>query len=204
MENAALLKLFFPMTEIYLEPINNRARLGLTQKRVNIGALGKIALGLGPFSYLLSLYEENFVLLTKLLGSVRDYSGAHLSHVPAKPPLWLEIIEQQPYTSILRITHSFNATRGVVLDPNAYVRVYHDTKQAETTHCFAGANLKKVFSLDVPLREVNEKRIQMTVFFNKWLHYLLETGHCPSSFAAVDTLPSAPASPILAPERILG
>ena len=191
------------MTEIYLEPNKNRALFELTQKRLNARALGKIAPGLGSLSYLLNLYEENFLLLTKLLGSVRDYSGAHLSHVPGKPPLWLEIIEQQPYTSILRITHSFTATRGVVLDPNAYVRVYHDTKQAETTHCFVGAELKKLHSLAAPLREVNEKRLQMTTFFNKWLQYLLETGHSPSSFAPADAMPSAPASPIMAPEHVL-
>ncbi len=191
------------MTETYLESNNYRALFDLRQKRLNARALVKIAPGLGPLSYLLNLYEENFVLLTKLLGSVRNYSGAHLSHVPMKPPLWLEIIEQQPYTSILRITHSFNSARAIVLDPNAYVRVYHDTKQAETTHCFRGAELKKLYSLEAPLPEVNEKRVQMTMFFNKWLHYLLETGHSPSSFAPVDALPAAPAGPILAPERVV-
>ena len=191
------------MTEINLEPQNSRALFASAQKRMNARALVKIAPGLGPLSYLLNLYEENFVLLTKLLGSVRNYSGAHLSHVPNKPPLWLEIIEQQPYTSILRMSHSFTAARGIVLDPNAYVRVYHDTKQAETTHCFAGAELKKLYSPAAPLRKVNEKRVQMTAFFNKWLHYLLDTGHCPGSFAPVDALPRAPAAPILAPERVV-
>ena len=194
------------MTDTYLEPNTNRALFDLRLKRQNARALVKIAPGLGPLSYLLNLYEENFDLLTKLLGSVRNYSGAHLSHVPSKPPLWLEIIEQQPYTSILRITHSFNAARhgqGLVLDPNAYVRVYHDTKQAEITHCFVGADLKKLYSLDVPLQEVNEKRAQMTTFFNKWLRYLLDTGHSPISFAPVDAMPAAPASPILAPERVI-
>ncbi|GEM_PF-57894 len=194
------------MTETYLEPNTNRALFDVRLKRQNARALVKIAPGLGPLSYLLNLYEENFVLLTKLLGSARNYSGAYLSHVPSKPPLWLEIIEQQPYTSILRITHSFNApghNHGLVLDPNAYVRVYHDTKQAEITHCFVGAELKRLYSLDAPLHEVNEKRVQMTAFFNKWLRYLLDSGHSPSSFASVDALPAAPASPILAPERVV-
>ncbi len=191
------------MTEIDLVPNSNRALFKSIQKRANGRALVKIAPGLGPLNYLLNLYEENFTLLLKLLGSVRNYSGAHLSHVPSRPPLWLEVIEQQPYTSILRITHSFNAARGLALDPNAYVRVYHDTKQAEITHCFVGADLKKLYSLDAPLHEVNEKRAQMTAFFNKWLRYLLDAGHSPASFAPVDALPAAPAGPILAPERVV-
>lgn len=191
------------MTEIDLVPNSNRALFKSIQKRANGRALVKIAPGLGPLNYLLNLYEENFTLLLKLLGSVRNYSGAHLSHVPSRPPLWLEVIEQQPYTSILRITHSFNAARGMALDPNAYVRVYHDTKQAEITHCFVGADLKKLYSLDAPLHEVNEKRAQMTAFFNKWLRYLLDAGHSPASFAPVDALPAAPAGPILAPEHVV-
>jgi uncharacterized protein YqiB (DUF1249 family) len=196
------------MTEADLTTNTNSALFALTQRQLNARKLSKIAPGLGPLSYLLNLYEENFDLVRQLLGPVRNYSGAHLSHVPGKPPLWLEIIEQQPYTSILRITHSFNTAHAealgrLVLDPNAYVRIYHDTKQAETTHCFVGAELKKLYSMDVSVREVNEKRLQMTVFFNKWLRYLLDSGHNPNSFAAVDTMPRAPASPILAPTRVV-
>ena len=196
------------MTESDLTASTNHTLFALTQKQLNARVLSKIAPGLGPLSYLLNLYEENFDLVRQLLGPVRNYSGAHLSHVPGKPPLWLEIIEQQPYTSILRITHSFNAAQAevldrLVLDPNAYVRIYHDTKQAETTHCFVGAELKKLYSMAVPVSVVNEKRLQMTVFFNKWLRYLLETGHNPNSFAAVDALPRAPASPIFAPARVV-
>ncbi len=196
------------MTESDLTASTNRAQFALAQKQQHARVLNKLAPGLGPLSYLLSLYEENFDLVRRLLGPARNYSGAHLSHVPGKPPLWLEIIEQQPYTSILRITHSFNTAQAnaldrLVLDPNAYVRIYHDTKQAETTHCFVGAELKKLYSTHVPVSVVSEKRLQMTVFFNKWLRYLLETGHNPTSFAPVDALPRAPASPILAPARIV-
>jgi uncharacterized protein len=165
-------------------------------------ALRDVTPGMSGLDYLLKLYEENFALVRQLLGSVRDCSGANLSHVPGKPPLWLEVIEQQPYTTIARLTHSFNSDKGIVLDPNAYVRIYHDTRQVEATHCHIGAHLKKIYSLDVPLHEVNQKRLRMTVFLNKWLRYLLDAGHQPSSFAPVDALPKAPSSPILAPEHL--
>jgi uncharacterized protein len=179
-----------------------------TDKRKEMSkALRTLVPGVSPLDYLLKLYEENYQLLSQLLGSLRDYSSAQLSHVPGKPPLWLEIIEQQPYTSIVRLTHSFNVAPGsqisaqtgahtLELDPNAFVRVYHDSKQAEVTHCYVGAHVKRLFSLDVPLHEVNQKRVRMTVFFNKWLRYLLESGHCASSFAPVDALPKSPGAPI--------
>jgi uncharacterized protein len=173
----------------------------VTDKRKEMSkALRTLVPGVSPLDYLLKLYEENYQLLSQMLGSLRDYSGAQLSHVPGKPPLWLEIIEQQPYTSIVRLTHSFNVARAVAqtleLDPNAFVRVYHDSKQAEVTHCYVGAHVKRLFSMDVPLHEVNQKRVRMTVFFNKWLRYLLESGHCTRSFAPVDALPKSPGAPI--------
>ncbi len=182
---------------------NNRLEPGAAgQPRLIARVLRDVAPGMSGLDYLLKLYEENFALLRQLLGAVRDYSGANLSHVPGKPPLWLEIIEQQPYTTIARLTHSFNSEKGIVLDPNAYVRIYHDTRQVEATHCHIGAHLKKLYSLDVPLHEVNQKRLRMTVFLNKWLRYLSDAGHLPTSFAPVDALPKAPSSPILAPEHL--
>lgn len=166
--------------------------------------VGALDASLGRLDYLLKLYEENYQLLQRLLGDARDLSNAQLSHVPGRPLLWLSVIEQQRYTSILRLTHSFALTTpadaglapSMVLDPNAFVRVYHDTRQAEVTHCHFGAELKSLFSLDVPLHEVNHKRARMSVFFNKWLHYLLESGHRPESFDVVDALPSAMAAPL--------
>lgn len=169
--------------------------------------MGKLDPSMGRLDYLLRLYEENFVLLARLLGDVRGYSGHHLSHVPGRPLLWLSVIEQQRYTTIMRLTHSFADASlvtlsdsalapSMVLDPNAFVRVYHDTRQAEVTHCHFGAKLKSLFSLEVPLHEVNHARARMSVFFNKWLPYLVESGHSPTSFDVVDDLPSSLAAPV--------
>ena len=179
---------------------SNQARRQLAR------TLGRLDPSLGRLDYLLKLYEENFGLLQALLGDVRNFSGNQLSHVPGRPLLWLSVIEQQRYTSILRLTHSFADANGadvleplvprMVLDPNAYVRVYHDTRQAEVTHCHFGAKLKSLFSTDVPLHEVNHTRARMSVFFNKWLHYLLESGHRPESFDVVDHLPTELAAPV--------
>jgi uncharacterized protein len=138
------------------------------------------------FEQLLALYEENYTLLNQLIGSARHYSGANLSYVMDTSPLWLEVIEQQPHTSILRLTHRFyDANDTVALDPNAFVRVYHDTRQAEVTHCLISTQLKKLFSLDVPLHEVTQTRARMSVFLNKWLRYLLAMGHGPATFDVV-------------------
>lgn len=184
--------------------ISTQSSQAQRQMARTVGALDP---SLGRLDYLLKLYEENFVLLGRLLGDARHFSGDHLSHVPGKPLLWLSVIEQQRYTTILRLTHSFadaslvavsdtGLAPSMVLDPNAFVRVYHDTRQAEVTHCHFGAKLKSLFSLDVPLHEVNHTRARMSVFFNKWLPYLIESGHRPDSFDVVDRLPSNFAAPV--------
>jgi uncharacterized protein len=155
-------------------------------------------------NFLLQVYEENFVLLQSLIGSARDYSGAHLAHAPGQPPLWLEVIEQQPYTSIFRLTQSFQQLEpqsGLVFDPNAFVRVYHDTRQAEVTHCHLGENLRKLFSPEQPIAAVRHQRTQMASFFNKWLRFLLEKGFSAASFDIIDALPAYPSGPIQAPRK---
>jgi uncharacterized protein len=148
-------------------------------------------------SFLLQMYEDNYRLLEKLIGDARNYSGAHLAHAPSQPPLWLELIEQQPFTTVFRLTQSFKKTNGaIVFDPNAFVRVYHDTKQAEITHCLINDNWRKLFSMERSVVQINQQRGQMASFFGKWLQFLLDRGFSPESFDVIDALPDYPSEAI--------
>jgi uncharacterized protein len=149
---------------------------------------------MSAFGYLLGLYGENFQRLYRLLGDVRNLSGEYRAIAPidaaadansVSPDLWLSIIEQHRHTTILRLTHQFEGPTGVELDPLAWVRVYHDSEQAEVTHCLTSKQLKALFSMQVPVLKVGLRRYRMNVFFNKWLEHLLLAGHVPSGFTSV-------------------
>jgi uncharacterized protein len=155
---------------------------------------------MSAFGYLLGLYGENYERLYRLLGDVRNLSGDYHAVAPlvananadaaadannASPDLWLNIIEQHRHTTILRLTHQFEGPAGVELDPLAWVRVYHDSEQAEVTHCHTSKQLKALFSMQVPVLKVGLRRYRMNVFFNKWLEHLLLAGYVPSGFMSV-------------------
>lgn len=151
---------------------------------------------MSAFGYLQGLYGENYERLHRLMGDVRSLSGDYCAAAPIKlsnteniiiqsPDLWLNIIEQHRHTTILRLTHQFSGANGVELDPLAWVRVYHDSQQAEVTHCHTSKQLKALFSMQVPVLKVGLRRYRMNVFFNKWLEHLLLAGHVPSAFTRV-------------------
>jgi uncharacterized protein len=149
---------------------------------------------MSAFGYLQGLYGENYERLHRLLGDVRNLSGDYRACAPINPAtaadiqspdLWLNVIEQHRHTTILRLTHQFTGAIGVELDPLAWVRVYHDSQQAEVTHCHTSKQLKALFSMQVPVLKVGLRRYRMNVFFNKWLEHLLLAGHVPSAFASI-------------------
>lgn len=62
-------------------------------------------------------------------------------------------------------------------DPSAYVRLYRDARQAETTHCYVGRRWQDVMGMFPPPAELISHRMRMNTFLGKWLEYLAERGH---------------------------
>jgi uncharacterized protein len=136
-----------------------------------IQALG--AIRTGEFSFRMGQYEENYELCQQLFGDVRQRSGALRASVVGLAPVYLEIVEQASYTTVLRLTHAFEGANGVTeFDPAAWIRLYHDSKQAEITHCLIGQHIRKLFdSVESPANVVRT-RARLNTLLSKWLRYL--------------------------------
>ncbi|WP_338053446.1 DUF1249 domain-containing protein [Rhabdochromatium marinum] len=81
---------------------------------------------------LLELLEDNYRLLLCLAPDLRRLSGAH--RAPGQgTDLHLDVIEQTPYTTLLRLTYRFPSLQGGAgqADPDARLRVCHDAQQVE-------------------------------------------------------------------------
>lgn len=129
-----------------------------------------------PFEWLLALYSENFERMGRLF-AVRELAvGRYVSAPPAHPVLVLDVVEQQPYTSFLKLSHRFESAPDAD-DPAAYFRVYHDARMVEVTHCRQPEHLEKLFSPLTPARWLGDYRRRMNAFGNKWLAYLAENGY---------------------------
>lgn len=129
------------------------------------------------FEWLLALYADNHRRLRKL-AAVRDLApGRYRSRSPGHPDLVLDLLEQQPYTTLMRLSLDMPGGDGPALEPESYWRVYHDAAQAEVTHCRFPEHEMRLFAPGTPAKLLAAYRRRMNSFANKWLEHLIGSGH---------------------------
>ena len=138
-------------------------------------ALGRLRLG--KFGWLMGLYAENHARLQRLFEPADLAPGQYVSDIGDGVPLFLDVLEQHRYTTELRLTYAMRDPVTGEPDPSAYLRVYHDARQVEATHCYVGRRWQDVIGMYPPPAEVIGHRLRMNTFLGKWLQYLAESGH---------------------------
>lgn len=127
------------------------------------------------FVSLMTLYESNYVRLRALVHDVRGVTGHIVSRTDDDCDLHLELVEQCRYTSILRLTYLFED--GQVADPDLEVRIYHDARLAEASHCSQWIRHPSLKNIRCSLSASLGERWLRNMMLNKWLDYLEERGH---------------------------
>jgi len=127
---------------------------------------------------LMSLCEENYRLLLRMIPQLRSAQGELQSARMGGPDLHLEIIEQSRYTTLLRLTYLFPYADDQVhrvgeADPDALLRAYHDAGQVEVIDLLETA---------LPLRRdyrspALEAKWKVNLFLSKWLAYCARQGY---------------------------
>jgi len=143
---------------------------------------------LGRLRWLMGLYAENFRAFAHLFPVADLAPGRYRSSVADGRDLHLDVLERQPYTTILRLTYAeiIDPVSGEA-DPSAYLRLYHDSRQLEATHCYIGRNWQDVIGLRPPAATLVEHRLRMNTFLGKWLDYLRECGHQRATLRTIAT-----------------
>lgn len=132
---------------------------------------------LSRFSWLMALYAENHARLVRMFDASLLPRGAYLSSVGDGLDVRLDVIERHAYTTELRLTYALRDPVTGAPDPSAYVRVYHDARQVEATHCYVGRRWQDAIGLHPPTEALIGHRLRMNTFLGKWLEYLAERGH---------------------------
>jgi len=132
---------------------------------------------LSRFGWLMALYAENHARLTRLFEPADLVAGRYESDIGDGLALRLDVIEQHRYTTELRMTYAMRDPLTGEPDPSAYLRVYHDARQLEATHCYIGRRWQDVIGMYPPPAELIGHRLRMNTFLGKWLQYLAESGH---------------------------
>jgi uncharacterized protein len=129
------------------------------------------------FVGLMTLYESSYVRLRGLVGDVRAIEGRRVSRVPADCDLHLETVEHSRYTSVLRLTYLFDDAQGSVADPDLEVRVYHDARLAEASHCARWVRHPGLAFIRSRVSAELGDRWLRNMLLNKWLDYCFDRGH---------------------------
>jgi uncharacterized protein YqiB (DUF1249 family) len=122
---------------------------------------------------LLELYEENYHHLQRLAPELRDLEGGFLSRLEGAMDLSLEILEQTPYTTLIHLTYFFAHESGQLPDPDANLRIYHDSCQAEILELRQKA-LPLNRGAELPTLD---QKWKANLFLSKWLSYCAQQGH---------------------------
>lgn len=149
---------------------------------------------LSRLGWLMGLYAENYLHLVRLFAPDHLHEGRYASSIGDGLDLYLDVIECHRYTVELRMTYGILDPLTGEPDPSAYVRLYRDARQVETTHCYVGRRWQDVVGMYPPADELVSHRLRMNTFLGKWLEYLAERGHGVATLRRIgDTMAPGPA-----------
>ncbi len=141
---------------------------------------------LSRFGWLMALYAENYTRLTRLFEPADLAPGVYFSCIDDGLDLRVEVLDQHPYTTELRMTYAMRDPLTGEPDPSAFLRLYRDARQVEATHCYVGRRWQDVIGMYPPPAAVLNHRMRMNTFLGKWLQYLAERGHGVATLHAVE------------------
>ena len=141
---------------------------------------------LSRFGWLMGLYAENHARLQRLFDVAHLPRGGYVSTIGDGLDLRIEVLEQHAYTSELRMSYGLVDPHTGLADPSAHLRLYHDARQVEATHCYAGRRWQDVIGMFPPPQRILDHRLRMNTFLGKWLQYLAERGHGVATLRRLD------------------
>ena len=122
---------------------------------------------------LMELCEESYSHLLRIIPDLRTMSGSYRSVRENDTDLHLEILEQSPYTTLVRLTYYFEQADGGRPEPNAILRAYHDARQVDVVDLRQHA-LPSERSFQAPSLT---NRWRVSLFANRWLAFCMIQGH---------------------------
>lgn len=94
------------------------------------------------------------------------------------PELYLKILDRNPYTLTLELTHCFNNDSDDPLEPAVKIRVYTDAKSAEVLRDRNRPQVTHALRHSTNDRKILDYKWSINYFLEKWLNHCLQLGYC--------------------------
>jgi len=90
--------------------------------------------------------------------------------------LWLEVLEQAPYTTVARVSQT-GVLDGFVDSPRMTVHLYHDANMAEVTDFQRQRHFQGRYRYPNAQMYQPDEKLQVNRFLGEWLQHGLAHGH---------------------------
>lgn len=125
---------------------------------------------------LLSLYEDNYQRLQRLVPKLGILVGSVEAVGEHGAATRLEIVERFPYTSTICLSQELPAGAGLRVDIRMCVRLYHDAKLAEVVSYQGEQRFEPRYAYpNRRMRQQDEKQ-QVNCLLAEWLEHCLARG----------------------------
>jgi uncharacterized protein YqiB (DUF1249 family) len=125
--------------------------------------------------------ESNYQKLFRLIPNLCMLDNTAIGLTDNKPALHLDILERNPYTLTIELSHCFKQQLSELIAPAVRIRVYLDAQLAEVIRDHDRPTVERLYRNPGRALEIQEYKWQLNYFLQKWLDHCLKTEYRFSS-----------------------
>ncbi len=123
------------------------------------------------------LCESNFHKLFRLAPDLLRIQCCATAKTSGRPTLYIRILERNPYTLTIELTHRFASETDGRGEPGVRIRVYLDAKSAEVLRDSSRPLISHVLQKNPAPEIVLDYKWTINYFLERWLDHCIEQGY---------------------------
>jgi uncharacterized protein YqiB (DUF1249 family) len=121
------------------------------------------------------LCESNYQKLFRLIPNLCVLTASAVGRTEHHPALYLDILERNPYTLTIELSHCFTQPIVELMAPALKIRIYLDAQLAEVIRDHDRPEVDRVYQDPGQVLEIQEYKWRLNYFLQKWLDHCLKT-----------------------------
>ena len=118
--------------------------------------------------------ESNYQKLQRLIPELTSFQHGAIGESAHKPTLYLQVLERNPYTITIQLSHRFKTLHQLML-PAVTIRVYLDAQLAEVLSDADRPAVSNIYQNPGRVVEIRQYKWRLNYFLQKWLDHCLKT-----------------------------